>query len=190
MPQESPKPPGALGRVAIVLIAAAVVPGAAQAQAAATSAAPDGVMAVVRTLFDGMREADSTKVRSVFAEGARFASVAPRAASEAVQYASVDGFVASVGRSERRWDERLYEVEVRVDGGMAVVWAPYTFYLDGQVRHCGVNVMDFLRANGSWKITQLTDTRRTEGCRQIPPGAGGDRLSALPRHPVPSEERR
>jgi hypothetical protein len=53
---------------------------------------------------------------------------------------------------------------------MAVVWAPYTFYLDGQVRHCGVNQMDFLRTNDSWKITQLTDTRRMQGCRQVPPG--------------------
>jgi hypothetical protein len=140
----------------------------------AHDATPEEVLAVVRRLFDGMREADSTKVRSVFAEGARFASVAARDGSESVQYTPVDGFVASVGRSERRWDERIFDVEVRVDDGMAVVWAPYTFYLDGQVRHCGVNVMDFLRTNGAWKITQLTDTRRTEGCRQVPPGDGSE----------------
>ena len=177
--------PSALGtRVAwprFVLVAATLALGAApvhpgsasQESAPPTDVTPEEVQAVVRRLFDGMREADSTKVRSVFAEGARFASVAARAGSEAIQYSSVDGFVTSVGRSERRWDERVFDVEVRVDEGMAVVWAPYSFYLDGQVRHCGVNLMDFLRTNGQWKITQLTDTRRTEGCRQVPPGSGG-----------------
>ena len=136
----------------------------------APDATPDEVMAVVRRLFDGMREADSAKVRSVFAEGARFASVVDRSGTQTLQYTPVDGFVTSVGRSERRWDERIFDVEVRVDDGMAVVWAPYTFYLDGEIRHCGVNLMDFLRANGTWKIIQLTDTRRMEGCRQVPPG--------------------
>jgi hypothetical protein len=136
----------------------------------APDATPDEVMAVVRRLFDGMREADSAKVRSVFAEGARFAGVVDRAGTQALQYTPVDGFVTSVGRSERRWDERIFDVEVRVDDGMAVVWAPYTFYLDGEIRHCGVNSMDFLRTNGTWKIIQLNDTRRMDGCRQVPPG--------------------
>jgi hypothetical protein len=117
-----------------------------------------------------MREADSVKVRSVFADGARFAAIAERDGEQVIEFATVDGFVTAVGRSERRWDERLVDVEIRVDDGMAVVWAPYSFYLDGGLRHCGVNVMDLLRVNGDWKVTQLTDTRRTEGCRELPPG--------------------
>jgi hypothetical protein len=111
-------------------------------------------------------------VRSNFAEGARFASVVERGGTEQSEYASVDGWIQSVGRSERRWDERVYDVEVRLDDNVALVWAPYTFYLDGALRHCGVNTIALLRLAGTWKITQLADSRRTVGCRDVPPGAG------------------
>jgi hypothetical protein len=131
------------------------------------------VLAVVRRLFDGMREADSIKARSVFAEGARFASVVDRNGTQALQYSTVDGFVASIGRSGGRLDERIYDPQVHVDDNIAVVWVPYTLYQDGQIRHCGVDLIDFLRVNGEWKITQLADTRRTVGCRDVPPGRPG-----------------
>jgi hypothetical protein len=157
-----------------VLGAWAGAPRAASAQAAPAGARaaanPDEVVAVVRRLFEGMREADSIKARSVFAEGARFASVADRNGTQATRYTTVDGFVASIGRSGRRLDERIYDVQVHVDDNIAVVWAPYTFYQDGRVQHCGVDLIDFLRVGGEWKITQLADTRRTEGCRDVPPG--------------------
>ncbi|MGH7636563.1 MAG: hypothetical protein ACREOK_02840, partial [Gemmatimonadaceae bacterium] len=64
----------------------------------------------------------------------------------------------------RRWDEQIYDVQVRVDGNIAQVWAPYTFYLDKQVRHCGVNAIDLLRDGGGWKVTQIADTRRRDNC--------------------------
>jgi hypothetical protein len=116
-------------------------------------------------MFDGMRTADSGMVRSVFAPGARFASVDPRATPAAVKYDSVGGWIAAIATSARRWDEQIYDVQVRVDGNIAQVWAPYTFYLDKQVRHCGVNAIDLLRDGAGWKVTQLADTRKREGCR-------------------------
>ena len=159
------------------VLALAVGLGMAQPRLAAAqtpaSASPDQVMAVVRRLFDGMREADSIKARSVFAEGARFASVVDRNGTQAIQYSTVDGFVASIGRSGGRLDERIYDPQVHVDDNIAVVWVPYTLYVSGRIQHCGVDLIDFLRINGEWKITQLADTRRTAGCRDVPPGPPG-----------------
>ena len=177
-PRQSTSPHTRFGRVGLLLAVGAVgalgTLSVAPSRAAGQTrpAAAEEVLAVVRHMFDGMREADSLKVRSVFAEGARFASVADRAGTQTIQYSTVDGFVASIARSGRRLDERLYDVEVRVDDNIAMVWAPYTLYQDGQVRHCGVDLIDFLRVGGQWKITQLADTRRMEGCRQVPPGPG------------------
>jgi len=135
------------------------------------AARQEAVRAVIDRMFDGMREADSAKVRSVFVEGARFALVRERDGRETVEFAPVDGWIEAIARSERRWDERLYDVSIEVDGNMASAWTPYTFYLDGQVRHCGVDSIELLRTEGEWKITQLSDTQRTEGCRELPPGA-------------------
>lgn len=143
-----------------------LVPAATHAQAA-----PSGeqeVRDVVRRLFEGMRTADSAMVRSTMAPGARFAMVNARITPAAIAFESPDGWIAAIAGSSRRWDERVFDVQVRVDGNMAQVWAPYTFYLDGKVRHCGVDTMELLRDATGWRITQLSDTQRREGCREVP----------------------
>ena len=123
------------------------------------------VIAVVERMFEGMRTADSARARSVFAAGARFAGVDARANPPAVRFDSVDGWITAIAGSNGRWDEQIYDVRAFVDAGIAVVWAPYTFYLDRKFSHCGVNVVDLLRVAGDWKVIQIYDSRRREGCR-------------------------
>jgi hypothetical protein len=138
-------------------------------EATAQSTALSEVRAVIDQLFAGMREADSAKVRATFAQDARFALL-PRqdAAAGVVRYLAVDGWLRAIAGSEKRWDERIYDVEIRVDDTLASAWTPYTFYLDGAIRHCGVNSFSLLRTAEGWKITQVSDTQRTEGCRDVP----------------------
>lgn len=147
-------------RIALALLAAIALPRMADAQSTDERA----VIAVVERMFDGMRTADSAKVRSVFAEGARFAGINARATPPAVRYDSVGGWIAAIAASDRRWDEQIYDVQAKVDAGIAIVWAPYTFYLDRKISHCGVNVVDLLRVAGEWRVIQIFDSRRREGC--------------------------
>jgi len=82
---------------------------------------------------------------------------------------SVNEWLGAVSRSNHRWDERIYDVQVRVDGNLAQVWAPYTFYLDGKISHCGVDALQLLKDPSGWKVTQLADTRRRDNCRDVQP---------------------
>ena len=139
------------------------------------------VLRVVNQMFDGMRNADSASVRAVFVPGARFASIDARATPPAVRYDSVGGWINAIAGSNRRWREEIYDVQVKVDGDMAHVWSPYTFYLDNKWNHCGVNSMELLKVNGAWKLTQLSDTRKREACRD--PLGTGPRPQTPPRTP-------
>ena len=132
--------------------------------ALAQSAEETAVIAVVNRMFEGMRTSDSAMVRSTFANGARFANLDTRSTPPRITYDSVNGWLRGIAGSNRRWDEQIYDVQARVDGDIAQVWAPYTFYLDKKVRHCGVDILHLLKLNGEWKVTQLSDSRRTEGC--------------------------
>jgi hypothetical protein len=145
---------------ALAVLAFTLVPTTAVAQS------PDEqqVLAVVNRVFDGMRAADSATVRTAFAEGVRFASVDSRATPPRVKYDAVDGWLAGIAKSANRWDEQIYDVQVRVDAGIAQVWAPYTFYLDKKVSHCGVDMLQLLKTPDGWKITELADSRKREGC--------------------------
>jgi hypothetical protein len=125
-----------------------------------------GIMQTVDLLFDGMREADSSKVRSAFLLGSTMMSVPENPKdSIALKKSSIDGFVKAVGKPHSEtWDEQIYKVKISVDGPMAIVWAPYKFILGGKFSHCGVNVFTLIRIKDKWKISSITDTRRKDNC--------------------------
>ena len=151
----------------ILLPACASVPAPAPASGPSTSTSDAEVRAVTQRLFEGMRSADSALVRSTFATGVRFASIDASTTPSTIKYETPDAWLAAIATSGKRWDERLHDVQVRVDADMAQVWAPYVFYVDDKLRHCGVDAIELLRVTGGWKITQLSDTRRREGCREV-----------------------
>jgi hypothetical protein len=51
------------------------------------------------------------------------------------------------------------------------VWAYYTFHRNATFSHCGVDAFMLVKVGPVWKITQLADSRRTQGCTHTePPG--------------------
>lgn len=131
-----------------------------------TTSAQDeaSALAAVHQLFEGMRTASPTMVREVFATDARFAALNARSGPARVTVQSVDGWIDAIGASAGTWDEQIYDFDVRVDGNMASVWAPYTFYLNSEISHCGINSIELLHDAEGWKVTQISDTRRGEDC--------------------------
>ena len=122
------------------------------------------VRATVDQVFEGMRTANSQMVRDVFASEARFAMIASRDGRATIRGQGVEGWIETIGGSAGSWDERIYDVEIQVDGNMASVWAPYTFYRAGRISHCGINSIELLQDASGWKITQISDTRRGGDC--------------------------
>jgi hypothetical protein len=53
---------------------------------------------------------------------------------------------------------------VHVDGGLASVWTEYAFYVGERLNHCGVDAFHLVRTAEGWRIIDLADTRRREGC--------------------------
>lgn len=131
--------------IATLLAATAAAPAAAQSD-------EEAVLAVVTTLFDGMREKDEAKLRSVFLPEARLGTD------------GVDGFVTSVLGAAAHLDEVTFDETVLIDGPLAMAWTPYNIFVNGNFQHCGVDVFVMRLVEGEWKILQLDDTRRRDGC--------------------------
>ena len=129
------------------------------------------VQAVVNRLFDSMRAGDSAGVRSTFHPQARLVSVSERDGQPMIHVEeNMDGFVQAVGTPhDEVWDERLDDVEIQIDGRLAVYWAEYTFYLGDRLSHCGVDAFQLAKGADGWKIIQGSDTRRRENCEALPP---------------------
>ena len=67
--------------------------------------------------------------------------------------------------------ERMWQPEVRIDGRMATLWAPYDFHRDGKHTHCGIDSVSLVKTSSGWKISGISYTVVTEGCPVSPLGA-------------------
>jgi len=129
---------------------------------------PDGtaepeIRATLEALFDAMRAGDRTAARAVFHPEARLYTALGASDARAVRATPIDEFVEAVGQPrEQVWDERIWDVEIRVDGPLASAWVPYVFYRGDERSHCGVNAVQLVQRQDGWKILQLTDTRRQQ----------------------------
>ncbi len=126
----------------------------------------DSVRSAVNQLFTAMKNADSALLVSGFADSAILQTIIDKNGKVEVKTESVADFARQVAKMEKNiLDERIQFDAIRIDGALAIVWAPYQFYYKGKFSHCGVDSFQLIRINGKWKIQYLIDTRRKEGCK-------------------------
>lgn len=128
--------------------------------------AEDSVKAVVKQLFEGMKNSDALMIRSAFADSAILQSIGRNKEGKIIiQNDKVNEFAKSISELKKgAADEQIVFESIKIDGQLAMVWAPYKFYFDGKFSHCGVDSFQLLFINGQWKIQYLIDTRRKQPC--------------------------
>lgn len=62
------------------------------------------------------------------------------------------------------FEEKIHAFEIKIDGNMAHVWTPYSFFVNEKLSHCGTNSFQLYKKDGNWKIISIIDTRRKENC--------------------------
>ena len=127
------------------------------------------VLAVVERLFDGMRQRDTALLATLFDPEARLVGTGMREGQPFARATPIAQFIAAVGSGQGdEWIERIYHPKVHVSDNLAAVWTWYTFHVGEQLSHCGVDAFLLARRPDGWRIISLADTRRTEGCAEIP----------------------
>lgn len=121
---------------------------------------------VVNRLFIGMKRSDTAVIRSVFTEKAILQTIIKNKEGKvSIVQEPLDSFLTSIAKPHSQpYDERITFDVVKIDGDLAMVWAPYKFYVGDKFSHCGVDAFQMVRLKGEWKIQYLIDTRRREGC--------------------------
>lgn len=125
----------------------------------------EAVEHAVIDLFDAMRAADGGAVRAAFLPNATLHSVSRDEVSDvpySVESSSIDAFVEAIGGDHPIYDERISNLQVRIDEGLATAWMDYAFYIGDDFSHCGVNAFQLVLTEEGWKILHVTDTRRKE----------------------------
>lgn len=122
---------------------------------------------VINKLFKGMQLGDSAMLHSTFTSDVQFVTVgigkdgAPFRRLEA----SAGPFLKAVGSPHiEAWNEEIWNLSIRIDGGLAQAWCDYAFFIGKQFSHCGVDAFLLHKVKDEWKIFHLADTRRPNPC--------------------------
>jgi hypothetical protein len=129
------------------------------------------ILATVQRVWDAMRTRDTVLLLQQFDTSARLVGVNARRGPPVVTLTTPSQFGAGIMRAPAGdvWNERMYDPEVRIDGTVAQVWTYYTFHRNATFSHCGFDAVMLVKVGSDWKITQLSDSRRTQGCTHTTP---------------------
>lgn len=122
---------------------------------------------VILQLFDGMREGDSSRVASVFdPEVKMYTSYTNQDGEMIIKKGALEPFLKAIGTPhDQIWDEKIWDIKISIDGGIAQVWTNYAFYVGTEFSHCGIDAFHLIKeASKDWKIVHLMDTRNKENC--------------------------
>ena len=65
--------------------------------------------------------------------------------------------------------ERYWSPTVLVRGSIAMVWAPYEFWIDGHTSHCGIDVFSFIKVSDEWHVANSMWTVEPDACSELRP---------------------
>ncbi|HEY9183805.1 MAG TPA: nuclear transport factor 2 family protein [Salegentibacter sp.] len=123
----------------------------------------------IETFFEAFHLQDTVKLRSFAHPDIVLQSIS--VSEEGVSKLTTDsysGFLKGISSipETTNFEEELLDFEISVYGKMAHVSTPYSFYLDGEFSHCGVNSFQLMQVEDQWKIIYLVDTRKKTGCQK------------------------
>lgn len=129
------------------------------------------VLAAAQQFFDTMASKDVDGAAAVLDPAGDFVSVRwDPAGTPIVRRASVQSYLESMETEPSAYLERMWDAEVRIQGPIATVWAPYDFHIDGEFSHCGIDAFQLLRTDNGWVVTGATYTVERTGCSTSPLG--------------------
>ena len=117
------------------------------------------VLVPVQAMFDGMAHRDAAAIKAPWLPGGVLVVMQNGVLSQL----TVEFWANRVATSgTTHIEERIHNPEVRIDHDLASVWAPFNFFIDGKLDHCGRDLFSLNQKNGKWQIVALAATTRTD----------------------------
>ena len=142
-----------------VFVSSTILATSLATRAFAQSAEEQAVLAPIHAMFDGMSKRDAAAIKAPALPGGTM--VLMRDGKPAQM--TFEAFAERVGKpGTTQIEERIHDPQVQIDHDLAVVWAPFNFYIDGKLDHCGRDLFSLNQKNGKWQIVALAATTRTD----------------------------
>lgn len=118
---------------------------------------------LVVEFFEAFHSQDTVKLRSFAHQDVVLQSIAVSEENEArlttYSYSDLLKRIASFPETTK-FKEVIHDYEISIHGKLANVSTPFSFFLNGEFSHCGVNSFQLMKVQEEWKIIYLVDTRK------------------------------
>ena len=114
------------------------------------------VLIPIQAMLDGMAKRDAAAIKASALSEATMVLMH----DGATEQITFEAFGDRVGKGKTPIEERIHDPLVRVDGDLAVVWAPFEFRVNGAVDHCGTDLFNLVHTDGRWLIANFAATVR------------------------------
>ena len=125
----------------------------------ASGAQEKAALASFQSMLDGLGKRDKAAMMATVLPGANGTFIRDGKARQMSVEALADA-IAKPGPGT--YEERIHDPLVRVDRDLAVVWAPFRFFLNGKLDHCGTDIATLVLIDGRWLITTVEDNERKQ----------------------------
>jgi hypothetical protein len=127
--------------------------------AAAASAEEKAVLAAFQAMLDGLGKRDKAAMLAQLLPGGS-ATLMRNGKPVQMTFEALTDRLSQPGNETH--EERVRDPLIRVDGNVAIIWAPFEFLLNGKVDHCGRDIVTLVRVDERWLIATIGDNSRTD----------------------------
>lgn len=128
---------------------------------------------VVTDFFEAFHKQDSVALRNLAHSTIKMQSIgANKEGKVQLSTMAYGDFMKSIASipSTTKFEEKLHSFNIQVNGPLAHVVTEYSFWVNENLSHCGVNSFTLVKEDQEWKIAYLIDTRKKEGCTDYEKG--------------------
>lgn len=157
-------------RKILTFAAAALLCAPAAADIYVPNPSEDQVRVAVDQFFEALASEDKTALAEVMIpEGMIFVHNRMDHTNTRIDVVPVSEHLARWAQGTRNVSETMRIYELLVIDDMAQVWGPYSFEVEGEVTHCGVNSLSLARQeDGNWKVGNTSFTMvPPEQCKAV-----------------------
>ena len=137
-------------------------------QESSQDAEREAVVYMANQFFKAMTERDTILAKEIFIDGAQYFGIGE--GKDRPFRRTADEWIKGLPNGEDKLIERIWDPTVMIHGPIAILWAPYDIYINGKFLHCGIDIFNFIKVEGKWKITGITFTMEPNNCKESPLG--------------------
>lgn len=121
------------------------------------------VLRIVEDFFEALEKQDTAAFHTMFLKDARNYAVGEVSDSVVVRSQLSAGFRFNPKQIIRE-RMRKESTSVKIEGRIAMVWAPYDLWVNEAFSHCGVDVFTLIKTSNGWQIASISYTMEKKDC--------------------------